>query len=394
MVSLETGLAPEEPLMPEATPAYLMPCEFNMSPGPEYADEVRQFQGVPSIGRAANGRLWAVWYGGGITENRDNYVMAATSSDDGETWSDLKFVLDPDGPGPVRTFDAVPWLDPAGRLWLFWSQSHENDIGNRCAAWGSVSENAGDEDPAWSPPRMIGDGVMMNRPTVLADGTWLLPIAHWHHAPSARVFASSDGGETFALRGGATLPDPAARDADEHMIVERRDGTLWMLVRTGYGIGESVSADGGRTWTTVAPCAIRHVTSRFHLRRLRSGRLLLVKHGRPDERGERCDLTAHLSDDDGATWHGRLVIDERVDVSYPDAVESCSAGSTGSAQAGRGQGDEGLIYLIYDFKRFTDKEILLARFTEQDVIGGAFASARSATRLLVNKAYGKNPQYA
>ena len=29
------------------------------------------------------------------------------------------------------------------------------------------------------------------------------------------------------------------------MIVERRDGTLWMLVRTGYGLGESVSKDRG-----------------------------------------------------------------------------------------------------------------------------------------------------
>ena len=40
----------------------------NNSPGPEYADGVRMFQGIPSLERAKNGRLWALWYGGGRGE--------------------------------------------------------------------------------------------------------------------------------------------------------------------------------------------------------------------------------------------------------------------------------------------------------------------------------------
>ena len=47
-------------------------------------------------------------------------MVAATSGDDGKTWSDLKFVIDPDGDGPMRMSDPCFWLDPAGRLWLFW----------------------------------------------------------------------------------------------------------------------------------------------------------------------------------------------------------------------------------------------------------------------------------
>src|SRR5580692_11122757 len=74
----------------------------NFSPGPEYADAVRMFQGIPGIERAANGRLWATWYGGGTGEDFHNYVMLVTSSDDGRTWSSLKLVLDPDRDGPVR----------------------------------------------------------------------------------------------------------------------------------------------------------------------------------------------------------------------------------------------------------------------------------------------------
>jgi len=358
------------------TPDYLAPAELNTSPGPEYADEARQFQGIPSIERAANGRLWAVWYGGGITENRDNYLMAVTSADDGETWSGLKLVIDPDGPGPVRTFDATLWHDPQGRMWLFYSQSYEGDIANRCCVWASVTENSGDEDPVWSAPRPIADGVSMNRPTLLTSGMWFLPAAHWTHEPSATVIASTDGGKTFELIGGATVPVPEHRSADEHMVVERRDDSLWMLVRTGYGIGESVSTDGGRTWTDVEESPIKHTTSRFHLSRLQSGALLLVKHGRLAERGERRDLTAYISNDDGATWTGGLMIDDRLGVSYPDAV----------------QAPDGTVYLIYDFDRLGEKEILLARFTEDDLHAGAFASERAAQRLLVNKAFGLNPR--
>ena len=33
----------------------------------------------------------------------------------------------------------------------------------------------------------------------------------------------------------------ATRQFDEHMFVERKDGSLWLLVRTNYGIGESIS---------------------------------------------------------------------------------------------------------------------------------------------------------
>ena len=64
-----------------------IPVLPDFSPGPQYADRLRTQQGVPSIERAANGRLWAVWYGGGVSEDMHSYVMLATSGDDGRTWS-------------------------------------------------------------------------------------------------------------------------------------------------------------------------------------------------------------------------------------------------------------------------------------------------------------------
>lgn len=352
-------------------PAAVAP-PINSHPGPEYADDVRMFQGIPGLERSPNGRLWAVWYGGGVTEDRYNYVMLVTSGDDGRTWSDLKMVIDPDGDGPVRAFDPCLWLDPTGRLWLFWAQrAHGLPY-----LFALTTDNPDDEDAAWSAPRRICEGIMMCKPTVTRDGAWLLPTAIWRREGSCRVVASTDQGNTWALRGAATIPDPKQRDCDEPMIVERRDGSLWMWVRTRYGIGQSISTDGGRTWSDVAPSKVAHPPARFFVRRLASGNLLLVKHGPIAKRIGRSHLTAYISTDDGETWQGGLLLDERSGVSYPDGFQK----------------EDGRIYIIYDYDRLGAKEILLSVFTESDALAGKDVSGKVRLRVLVNQATGENPK--
>lgn len=341
-----------------------------LDPGTEYADEVRMFQGIPGIERAPGGRLWVTWYGGGTGEDHHNYVMLATSGDDGTTWSSVKMVIDPDRDGPCRAFDPCLWHDPMGRLWLFWAQRHRG-----VHLWAMVTEDSDKEEPTWSPPRLICEGIMMCKPTVLSDGRWLLPVALWGREGSATVVSSEDRGATFKTLGRANVPRKEDRNCDEPMIVERTDGSLWMLVRTGYGIGESVSKDGGRTWSDVTPSKIGHATARFFIRRLRSGKLLLVKHGPIDERTDRSRLTAYVSDDDAKSWDGGLMIDPRRGVSYPDGVES----------------PQGVIYLVYDYSRTGAKQILVAVFTEEDVEQGRLVTERARLRVQVNQATGSRP---
>ena len=130
----------------------------------------------------------------------------------------------------------------------------------------------------------------------------------------SNVIASTDRGKTWTFLGGS---DVKGRSCDEHMIVERKDGSLWMLIRTKMGIGESISTDRGKTWSKGKPDAIEHIpTARFFVRRLQSGRILLVKHS-PPEGKHRSHLTAYLSDDEGKTWQGELLVDERKGVSLP-----------------------------------------------------------------------------
>ncbi len=351
----------------------LEPTSINTMPGAEYSTERRVWQGIPGIERTENGRLFVTWYSGGDTEGPENYILLVTSEDDGRTWSDPVAVVDP--PTPVRAFDPVLWRDPDGALWWSWSQSY-GVFDGRAGVWTVRCIDSSASTLTWTEPRRLFDGVMMNKPTVLRSGTWLGCGAVWSHEHAgfvpredmrplrfSNVYSSSDQGQTWILLGQADVPN---RQFDEHMIVERRDGSLWMLVRTYTGIGEAVSFDGGKTWTASKENVLEGPCSRFFIRRLRSGRLLLINHHRFQGRN---NLTAALSDDDGKSWYGNLLLDERAEVSYPDGIETA----------------EGVSYVVYDRERTQAKEILLATFTEADVEAGKPASDQCRLKVLINR---------
>jgi len=305
-------------------------------------------QGVPGIERTTKGRLWTVY--GRDVESTRNYQVLKCSDDDGQSWSDVKLMILPRK--GVRAMSACIWIDPQQRMWVFWGQSFGQQDG-RYGVWAIVANNPDSADPQWSPPRRLGDGIMLNKPTVLSNGDWLFTSSVWKADHSIKVYVSTDQGKTFQLRGTANVLPPEARGPDEPMIVERKDGSLWMMVRS-RGIAETFSHDGGKTWTPMERSALPHPTARFFLRRLRSGNLLLVKHGPLDERTRREELMAFVSDDDGRSWQGGLMIDDRENVTYPDGV----------------QAPDGTVYIIYDYNRTPDGAILMATFAEDDARAG------------------------
>jgi len=297
------------------------------------------------------GRMWAVWYTG-ITPGEDlnNYVAVATSEDNGETWKEV-LAVDPDGRGPVRAFDPEVWVDPDGRLWIFWAQQIQPSRSTSCGVWAVTASNPEESDPEWSDPRRLVDGVMMCKPVVLSTGEWVLPVSFWNiWEKSAKMVVSTDRGRSWQVRGAVNVPKDV-RNHDEHMIVERKDGSLWMLVRTRYGIGESLSFDKGYNWSPLVPSRIQHPAARFFIYRLNSGNLLLVKHGPIDMRTGRSHLMTFISKDDGHSWSNGLLLDERPGVSYPDGQ----------------QVSDGTIYITYDYSRRGDQNILLTSFTEDDI---------------------------
>ena len=362
----------------------LEPMTLIYDPQGKYADEIRMFQGIPTVERTAGGRLWAAFYGGGTGENRENFVLVLYSDDDGKSWKHRLAVDMPDQ--AVRAYDPCLWISPAGDLWLFWAQTsclNENPtFDGRCGVWRAICKNPDDAEPMFSAPLRIANGVMMNKPIVTRDGTWLLPCAIWnfirdftYDLPEERysnVYASYDHGESFALIGRS---DYAERLIDEHMIVEREDGSLWMLIRAEKGIGEAFSTYGGKTWFDERDSGLGGPNSRFHIRRTRSGKLLLVNHYHFTDRN---NLTAFLSDDDGKTWKGGLLLDGRSNVSYPDGAED----------------DCGNHYIIHDYDRYNAKEIVLSKVSEEDILAGELVTKGSYLRRMVCKATGKMPEKA
>ena len=262
----------------------LEPPVIITSPGAEFQDEARPGAMIIGMDRTPKGRLWGCWTGTG--DKPDTYFILATSDDGGATWSKPRLIVgaaDPSGKPQRRALVGNLWTDPLGRVWLFFDQSLGYFDG-RGGDWYIRCDDPDAAEPVWSKPVRFADGCTLNKPTVLNNGDWLLPVSLWtrdrinpvrfreaHHdldpIRMANVFASTDQGKTWTRRGGVAFPQT---DFDEHMIVELRDGRLWMLARTKYGMAESFSSDNGRTWSRAEAVgdpepqrAVLHPAARF-----------------------------------------------------------------------------------------------------------------------------------
>ena len=333
-----------------------------------FLPHTRVWQGIPSIEKTKGGRLFATFYSGNVKESAGNYCVLLQSDDDGKTWIDPIAVayLNEDSD---RCYDPCLWIDPLDRLWFTWA---EHGCTRRVMA--AICEQPDADELKWNTPMEIGGDVMMNKPIVLSSGEWLFPSAVWEKSlwvgpttlvggkdakNGSKVYVSKDFGETFQELGGAEIP---FRSFDEHMVFEKKDGTIEMYVRTRYGIGKSTSYDRGHTWSPGVDSGLKGPDTRFHIKRLRSGNVLVVNHLNYTGRN---NLTAFLSTDDGETYPYTLLLDGRSNVSYPDAAED----------------EDGNIYIIYDRERGAflssleqaenaAREILMVKITEEDIKSG------------------------
>jgi len=346
----------------------------------QYSSGYRMWQGIPSIEVTPKGRTFITFYSGGIREQIGNYVLLL-KSDDGEHFEDPIAVVAPEE--NYRCFDSCLWIDPLGRLWFTWSKGPDAGV------YGAICDDPDADELIWGKEFLIGHDVMMNKPIVLSTGEWLFPIAVWDRTRGilsdgskgdskedigSFVYKTSDNGKSFTKLGCSNVPN---RSYDEHMVIELNDNSLMMLVRTKYGIGKAYSWDYGKTWGTASDSGLGGPCSRFHIKRLKSGKILLINHVNYTGRN---NLTALLSDDEGKTWKWQLLLDERADVSYPDAVETA----------------DGFIHIVYDrdrggFKSSLEevyasaREILTAKITEEDIINGSLVREGSYLKRVISK---------
>jgi hypothetical protein len=253
-------------------------------------------------------------------------AAARYSTDDGQTWSTAETLValakDADGWGSPE-----PLVDQAGEIHLFLLKPRKKAAaGIDIDIWHTKSTNGRTK---WRAPRRIWEGYTgaLNGEIQMKNGRILVPFSYltrrtWGDRGedfdaftymgtfNCTLVYSDDAGETWHLSPShlkVTAPDLSTYGAIEPVVVERKDGRVWMLLRTQHGRFYESLSDDGISWSPPRPTRIISSDSPAGLVRLDDGRIVLFWNNClrfPYAYGGRHVLHAAISADDGRTWHG------------------------------------------------------------------------------------------
>jgi hypothetical protein len=241
------------------------------------------------------------------------------STDGGESWSDPGpvFSMPPQGKWAGR--GPQPLVDHNGDLHLMLL-----DLGPRYQETWHTKYIAAQRK--WTKLQKIGPSLPQNSPIQLRSGRIVFPIGYQFREQDWRdplvrhltTYHSDDAGITWQ-RSPSTLVVPASPDhqgvgkgGHEPVIVELRDGTVWMLIRTQRGWLYESSSKDGREWSEPVASRFRSSDAPGSIVRLPSGELVLLWNNSEDPTpvdGKwiytgRDALHGAISSDDGKTWQG------------------------------------------------------------------------------------------
>jgi hypothetical protein len=310
-------------------------CLASVSPGPR---EIARMDQRPIVVRLPDRTLagWFIDKAGGSQQ-----VSNILSNDNGGTWSAPRAALPlPGGQGEFYGLQPLATRDGEVHLFLI----HMAKAGD---AFGGEGERVRHVDwrdrhldiwhtrstrgrSQWRTPRMIWSGYTgaLNSAVELRNGRILLPFSYvtkrdWRRRGEgfdeftfvgtfdSIALYSDDQGETFRLSTPplkVETPDiVSAYGAVEPVVIELKDGRVWMLIRTQRErFYESFSPDGAH-WSEPQPSPIASSDSPAGLTRTDDGRLVLVWNNCrrfPYAYGGRHVLHAAISADEGRTWAG------------------------------------------------------------------------------------------
>lgn len=293
--------------------------------------------------RAPNGDLLIVSQCGDITEPAPlNRVYLFRSTDDGKTWSAGQKLYPEDGNAVYATEMTVIGDEIAVYLTVH--------TGYFCRCKNVVIKSR-DNGYTWSEPTVFPDwqGFTFVRGVLtLKNGTLLLPYQHYpvsdednERLDKAKlpvwesdtanvyngVFASTDGGKTWARRGENSVSLIGADGKKcwqwtEPTLAELTDGTVVMLLRVRGGgcLWRSESEDGGFTWSSPERTEIPNPGNKPKL--IQDGKRILLLNTPNDKYGfqYRTPLTVWESKDDMRSWKEYVVSDFQGWLSYPDGI--------------------------------------------------------------------------
>lgn len=276
----------------------------------------------------ANGDLYLVYYGGQGEYARDTAVFGSRQVKGQTAWT-APVVLARD---PYRSVgNAVIWQAPDALVWLFYVVRYG-------ATWSTSRIQAKvshDGARTWSDafPLALEAGMMVrNRPIVMSDGTYLLPVYLEDGADTESVGPASTSrflrfdpkNQTWDALGeitsaGGNIQPAVVEVAPGRLIAYARRGGNYAPTTTGWMV-RSESNDGGRTWTEGRDSAFPNPNSAVDFLKLRSGSLLLVYN---DHMWRRTPLMAALSTDGDRSYpHRRAIASGENSFAYPIALQA------------------------------------------------------------------------
>jgi hypothetical protein len=330
----------------------------NQNANDKFLKSIRKWQGMPTIGKDRLGNLYAAWITGGNGEGNENYLIVSLSKDKGRSWSQDKLIFYVNPEDSTRLMDPCFSNDKYGNLYMTWAKHvKKKNTKEWAASWYSKLSLSTDGDTInYSPPRKIAEGIMLNKPfySKISDQV-IFPIARWYegnpelHQPFIYKANYGENNLINLTKVGAIPLNRSVSAIHEHMIVQLKDSTYLGMIRTLDGLYYSKSKDGdvwdyGEKFTALGATT----PARFHLAKLKSGRLILIFNNSLS----RSNMTICLSNDDGATWPYKMVLDESSGVSYPDMIET----------------DNGVLNIVYDYIRSPLGTIHFVSVKEDDIV--------------------------
>ncbi len=279
------------------------------------------------------------------------------SKDEGKTWTEYQIFAEPEK-FSIRVERAL-LCTRSGVIILAFTNDKEranwnwqNDISDSPEAiLPTYAVRSSDGGKTWTDLQKLHDdwtGAIRNMIDT-KDGSIVFTSMMFRHNPGHHTvvtYTSKDQGKSWLRSNIIDLGGVGHHSgATEATIVQLTDGRLWMLIRTNWWkFWEAYSFDEGLTWKNFRPTSIDASSSPGQLKRLESGRLVLVwnrfypegKKDYPLEGGDgilsevatswqRSELSIMFSDDDGKSWSQPVVFARLVKkggIAYPYLFEA------------------------------------------------------------------------
>ena len=269
---------------------------------------------------------------------------ALRSTDEGRTWSSTPLFAEPakfnvsNERALLRTREGViisAWMNGAERKEPKGWHWGEPGVDWKAFVLPTYSCRSTDDGKTWDKPVLLSTPwcgcihsmIQMKSGRIVLVGQEIIP--QWRHATV--MWVSDDLGKSWQrgdmLDYGVGTHDHAG--SLEGSVIERKDGSLYLLLRTESGfLWEATSRDGLK-WTGLKQTNIASVTCCPQLARLSNGRIALMwnappRHD-PKSGSSRVELSLAFSDDEAATWSKPVIVAAKYipggRVSYPYLYE-------------------------------------------------------------------------